>query len=124
MVDPYAKLVRTVDKVLGLYGKGCELVQIVPGGYDPATGTVTGDTEETYMARVFETGYTLDNLGESLVETGSKIGVLKVTDAAFSGAITMTMRIRLAGDKLRNLTEIQPIMPGPQCLYWKFIASA
>ena len=124
MADTYTKLASSVDKLLTLYGKDCQIVKIVPGGYDPSTGTVKPDSEIAYTARVIESGYTLENLTDTLIEAGNKIGMFKITDTTFTGDMVLTLKIRLQGDKLRSLREAQPIMPGPICLYWRFVAGA
>ncbi len=124
MTDPYPKLGRAVDRLLARYGKDCELVKIITGGYNPATGAVDPDSEVTYTARAVEVGYTLDNLEQTLVQAGNKVGVVKVTDQAFTGEIDLSMKIRLEGDSLRNLREVQPMMPGNELLYWRFVAGS
>jgi transcription termination factor Rho len=124
MVDTYTKLACSVDKLLRLYGKDCEIVRTIPGGYDPATSTVKPESETTYTARAVETGYTLENLADTLIEAGNKAGIFKITDAAFTGDVALTMKIKLQGDKLRNLREVQPVAPGPDCLYWRFVSGS
>jgi hypothetical protein len=124
MADTNTKLARSVDKLLALYGKDCEIVHSVPGGYDPGTGTVKPGTETTYTARALESGYTLENIADTLIEAGNKVGMFKITDTAFTGDVALTMKIRLQGDKLRNLREVQPVTPGSSCLYWRFVAGA
>lgn len=122
MPDAYLKLGRAVDRLLARYGKDCELVTIITGGYNPATGSVDPDHEETYTARAVEVAYTLENMAQTLVQTGNKVGCLKVTDEAFTGEIDLSMKIRLEGDHLRNLREVQPMTPGTSLLYWRFVA--
>jgi hypothetical protein len=122
--DPYTKLAGSVDKLLRLYGKDCEIVNIIPGGYDPGTGTVKPGAEVHYAARAIEGGYTLENLTDTLIQAGNKVGIFKITDAAFTGTVALTMKIKLQGDTLRNLREIQPVAPGPQNLYWHFVAGS
>lgn len=122
MADAYIKLARTVDRLLVRYGKDCEIVHSVPGGYNPGTGQVEPGVEVTYTARAIETGYTLENLKDTLIEAGNKAGLFKIVDPAFTGDVTMSMQIRLQGDKLRNLREVQPIDPGTSRLYWRFVA--
>ena len=122
MAEFYTRAARSVDKLLARYGKACELVKQVQGGYNPDTGTVEPDSEVTYTAQAIEGGYELQHLADTLVEAGNKVGVLKVTDPAFDGEVTLALKIRLHGDKLRNLREIQPVTPGPLCLYWRFVA--
>ena len=124
MVDTYIKLARSVDKLLALYGKDAQIVKTVPGGYDPATATVKPASETTYTARAVESGYTLENLKDTLIEAGNKTGIFKITDPAFTGDVGLNMGIRLQGDKLRNLREVQPVMPGPRCLYWRFVSGS
>jgi transcription termination factor Rho len=124
MADTYTKLARSVDKLLALYGKDCQIVNSIPGGYDPGTGTVKPGGDVTYTARAIEGGYTLENLADTLIETGNKAGIFKITDTAFTGEVALTMKIRLQGDKLRTLREVQPFAPGPQNLYWHFVAGS
>lgn len=124
MPDAYAGLVATVDRLLARFGKDCALVHVTPGGYNPATGTVEPGGEVSYAARAIESGYTLENLGDTLIEAGNKAGVFKIIDPAFDGNVAVSMQLRLAGDKLRNLREVQPVAPGPHCLYWRFVAGS
>ena len=124
MADPYPSLARAVDRLLVRYGKNCELVKTTPGGYNPATGEVEPGGEVAYQAHAIETGYTLENLKETLVEAGNKAGIFKIIDPSFTGDVAISMQIRLQGDKLRNLREVQPIAPGPDCLYWRFVAGS
>jgi len=124
MADTYAKLARSVDKLLTLYGKDAQIVKVVPGGYDPGTATVKPASETTYTARAIESGYTLENLQGSLIEAGNRAGIFKITGPAFTGDVGLDMKIRLQGDKLRNLREVQPVMPGPACLYWRFVSGS
>lgn len=122
MVDPYVKLLRTADKLLALYGKDAEISHTVPGTYDPGTGSTGPDVTTIYTARALEGGYELQHLADTLVEAGNKVGMFKITDAAFTGAVTLQMKIKLQGDHARNLREVQPVEPGPNCLYWKFVS--
>jgi hypothetical protein len=69
-------------------------------------------------------GYTLENLTDTLIQAGNKVGIFKITDTAFTGDVALTMKIKLQGDKLRNLSEIQPVAPGPKNLYWHFVAGS
>ncbi len=124
MADPYPKLVRSVDKLLNRYGKPCEVVHSIPGGYNPGTGQVEEGVEETYTAIAVEVGYTLENLDQTLVQAGNKVGVVKITDPSFAGEVSLQMQIKLQGDKLRNLREVQPIAPGTSHLYWRFVSGS
>ncbi len=124
MAEAYTSMSHAVDRLLVRYGKDCQLVKSTPGGYNPATGEVEPGGEVTYQARAIETGYTLENLKETLVEAGNKAGIFKIIDPAFTGDVTVSMQIRMQGDKLRNLREVQPVAPGPECLYWRFVAGS
>jgi hypothetical protein len=124
MVDTYAKLARSVDKLLRLYGNSCEIVNRIPGGYNPATGTVEPGVDVTYTACSIEVGYSLENLAGTLIQAGNKTGVFKITDPTFTGDVALTMKIKLQGDKLRTLREVQPVAPGPDCLYWRFVSGS
>lgn len=121
MADAYVKLAKSVDKLLAFYGKDATIIKIVPGGYNPATGSVDPDTEVSYTARAVESGYTLENLADTLIEAGARAGVMKITDASFTGDLSTSMKIEIAGDHQRNLREVQPVTPGPACLYWRFV---
>lgn len=122
MPDAHAILANSVDRLLARFGKDCELLHSIPGTYNPQTGSVGESQEITYTARAIESGYELAHLADTLIEAGNKVGILKITDPAFTGQASVQMRIHLAGDHPRNLREVQPVTPGPRCLYWRFVA--
>lgn len=122
MADVYVKLAKSVDKMLARYGKDCLIIHSIPGAYDPGTGTVTPDVDVNYIGRAIEGNYELEHLAGTLIEAGNKVGVFKITDPSFAGDVTLQMKIQLEGDHRRNLREIQPVTPGPNCLYWKFVS--
>ena len=122
MADPYVKLAKTADRMLARYGKDCLIVHSIPGAYDPGTGSVTPDVEVSYIGRAIEAGYELEHLNGTLIAAGDKAGIFKITDPSFTGEVTLAMKIHLDGDHRRNLREVQPVTPGPTCIYWKFVS--
>ncbi len=124
MPDPYPRLARTADNMLARYGKTASIIKTIPGGYDPGSGTTLPDTTITYSAIAVEMTYEVQDLPGTLIQVGDKLGAFKITDPTFTGEVGTGMKIQLAGDVARTLVEIQPIVPGPTRLYWKFVARA
>lgn len=125
MSDVYARrIVRTVDNILKRFGKDAEVIVTSPGQYNPATGTVEPATEVRYAARAVENTLEVEHEAGTLIEAGEKAGWLKVTDEAFDGEITLSMKIQLAGDRPRTVTKIFQVEPGLTTLYWRFRLSS
>lgn len=120
MPDPYNRLTRGIDRLLSEFGKDCELVRLTPGGYDPETGTVSAPGEAVFAGRCVETGYELEHIPDTLIEAGDRVGIVK-PGPGFVGPVTLHMKIRIDGE-LRSMREVQPVAPGPRCLYWRFVA--
>lgn len=125
MSDVYARrIVRTVDHILKRFGKDATVIKVIPGAYNPATGSVGPATEVRYAARAVENTLEVEHEAGTLIEQGEKAGWLKVTDEAFDGEITLSMKVQLAGDRPRTVTKIYQVEPGLTAIYWRFRLSS
>lgn len=112
----YARLEATARRLLGSYGKPAAIVR------DERTGPPHAPvvTEVEHPVVLVETGYSLTNRNETLIQTGDKVGIIS-TDADVAPALDDVLRID--GDDYR-MVDLQPLNPGGMVLLYQFVCRA
>lgn len=115
MVAPlYKRLEATAKRLLAQYGKDCAIVREERRG--PEWAPVVTQTE--YPVKLVETGYSLTNRNETLVQAGDKVGIISTAAAV---APRLHDPIRIDGEMYR-LIDLQPLNPGGLTLLFQFTA--
>lgn len=109
----YARLNATARRLIRQYGKDATLVRLVESG--PAHDPTVSETEFTVQA--VETGYSLVNRDETLVQVGDKLGIISTEGEAPQ----FDDKIELDGERY-NLADLQPLNPGGTVLLFEFKA--
>lgn len=112
----YTRLAKTARDLIAKYGKNCAIVRETTSG--PPHAPVVTQTE--YPVKIVETGYSLTNRNEVLVQAGDKVGIIS-TDAAV--APRLHDPIRIDGEMYR-LIDLKPLNPGGLTLLFEFNARA
>lgn len=112
----YKRLEATARRLIGQYGKDCAILREVRSGPDYAP--VIEDQE--YPVKLVETGYSMTNRNETLIQSGDKVGIISTAAAT---APVLHDRLRIDGDTY-NIIDLQPLNPGGLTLLFEFTARA
>lgn len=115
MTSFYTRLNETARRLIKQRGKLITITRT------PKTGDAWNPTEgtpETYDGYVVETGYSLTNRNQSLVEQGDKLGVIS-TEINIVPAMGDT--ITFGSDDYR-FVDLEPLNPGGTTLLYEFLA--
>lgn len=109
----YARLNATARRLIRQYGKDATLVRLVESGpaHDPTV------TETEYTVRMVETGYSLTNRNETLVQVGDKLGIISTEGEAPQ----FDDKLEIGGERY-NIVDLQPLNPGGTVLIHEFTA--
>lgn len=111
----YQRMESTAKRLIAEYGKAATLVRFSESGppHDPVI------TETSYPVTFVETGYSLTNRNETLIQVGDKLGLISTAGEAPDFAD----KIEIGGDRY-NLVDLQPLNPGGTVLLYEFVARA
>ena len=113
MNPTYARLEATAKRLLASYGKPAAIVREERTG--PPHAPVVTQVEHPVV--LVETGYSLTNRNESLVQTGDKLGLISTAGEAPQ----LDDVLRLDGADYR-FVDLQPLNPGGLVLLYEFTA--
>ena len=105
-----------IERLIHRIGKPAAIVRIVTTGpaYDPVT------EEQAFAITLAETGYTLENRADTLVQTGDRVGVI-----ATDGEVEPKLADKVEIDGTRySFVDLQPVNPGGTMLMYRFQARA
>lgn len=110
----YSNLKATADRLIARFGKPATLISFTSSGpdFDPVI------TETETAITLVETGYSLTNRNESLVQAGDKIWLVQA-----AAAPSLSDKIELDGTRY-NMVDIQPVAPGATTLLFEVQARA
>lgn len=111
----YARLEATARRLIGSYGKPAAIVREERSG--PPHAPVV--TEVEHPVTLVETGYSLTNRNESLIQTGDKVGL--ISTAGESPQLDDVLRMDGADYRFADL---QPLNPGGLVLLYQFVCRA
>lgn len=110
----YKRLEATATRLINKWGKAGTLWRETTSG--PAHDPVV--TETDYAITLVETGYSLTNRDESLVQAGDKLGLIATDGEAQP---QMSDQIEIGGTKY-NFVDVKPLNPGGRVLLHEFHA--
>lgn len=109
----YVRMEATATRLIGRRGKPAKLWRVETSG--PAHNPV--ETDQDHDIKLVETGYSLTNRSETLVQVGDKLGLISTAGEA----PRMTDKIEIDGTKY-NFVDLQPLNPGGRVLLYEFQA--
>ena len=112
----YAGLQATATRLIKQFGKSATLETL-----GPATGPEWNPTPGTPVLtpiKVVETGYSLTNRNETLIQAGDWVGIADSAVAIVQGAVL------LVGGRRLQVVEVQAISPGETVLLYEMVARA
>lgn len=112
----YVRLEATAKRLLASYGKPANIVREERSG--PPHAPVV--TQVEHPVTLVETGYSLTNRNETLIQTGDKVGIIS-TDADVAPALDDVLRIDGADYRM---VDLQPLNPGGLTLLYQFVCRA
>lgn len=109
----YTRLEATAKRLIEKYGKDATLTKITNSG--PAHNPT--QTESTSTVKMVETGYSLTNRNESLVQAGDKLGLISTAGES------PELKDKITIDSVKyNIIDLQPLNPGGVTLLFEFTA--
>lgn len=111
----YVRLEATARRLLASYGKPAAIVREERSG--PPHAPVV--TEVEYPVVLVETGYSLTNRNETLIQTGDKLGIISTAGEAPQ----LDDVLRMDGADYR-FADLQPLNPGGMVLLYQFVCRA
>lgn len=111
----YARLEATANRLISKYGKQAKLWRTLSTG--PAHNPTT--EEQYYLITVVETGYSLANRNETLVQAGDKLGIISTSGKAPQ----RSDQIEIDGEKY-SFVDLEPLNPGGVTLLYEYHARA
>lgn len=112
----YVRLEATARRLINSYGKPATIVREERAG--PPHAPIVSDVE--HPITLVETGYSLTNRNETLIQTGDKLGVISTEGEATP---KLDDKLRLDGADYR-FVDLQPLNPGGLVLLFEFQARA
>lgn len=113
----YASSAATAAALLQKFGQPVTLSRIVPGGYDPETGTVAPDTEQTQAARAAVLPY---RDGDKFAAGMVKIGDRRILIApGVQWAPDATTKLTEAGGAVWQLENVEALAPAGVTVLFK-----
>lgn len=109
----YVRLEATAKRLIGSYGKPSAIVREERSG--PPHAPVVTQVEHTVV--LVETGYSLTNRSETLIQAGDKVGIISTAGEAPQ----LDDVLRLDGADYR-FVDLQPLNPGGLTLLLEFQA--
>lgn len=109
----YARLEATARRLIASYGKPAAIVREERTG--PPHAPVV--TEVEHPVTLVETGYSLTNRNETLIQTGDKVGLISTEGEAPK----LDDKLRLDGADY-GFVDLQPLNPGGVVLLYEFQA--
>lgn len=103
----YDETAAIADEILKEFGAAVVLTRVTPGGYDPATGTTTGDVTTTWTGTGARFDYRQNEVDGTKIRQGDQRAYLSVV-----GIVNPQ-----SGDKLTmggtefNVVESRPLQP-------------
>lgn len=107
----YSNLEATATRLIAKYGKSADLYRQSQSG--PPHNPVI--TETTYTVTMVETGYSLTNRNETLVQAGDKLGIISTSGEA----PLLSDKIEIGSVKY-SFVDISPLNPGGTVLLFEF----
>lgn len=111
----YVRLEATARKLIGSYGKPAAIVREERSG--PPHAPVV--TEVEHPVTLVETGYSLTNRNETLIQTGDKVGIISTAGEAPK----LDDKLRIDGADY-HMVDLQPLNPGGLTLLYQFVCRA
>ncbi len=119
--ETYERHRATADRLIARYGGGAELVRIEGGTPPQNPWDPPGDQQEVlYSVQFIETGYAIDHMAGTLIQTGDVIGVIAVP-ASITPALTDKLRLR--GQDF-HIMDVKPVQPAPGAPVLQFAIQA
>lgn len=109
----YVRLEATARRLIGSYGKPADIVREERTG--PPHAPIVTPVE--YPVTLVETGYSLTNRNETLIQTGDKLGIISTEGEAPK----LDDKLRLDGTDY-SFVDLQPLNPGGLTLLFEFQA--
>lgn len=111
----YTRLEATAQRLIAKYGKPAEILRVTTSGtaHDPTVN------EASHGIILVETGYSITNRTDSLIQTGDKVGIIS-TDADVEPR--KTDKLRFPDGEVWTLEDVQPLNPGGLLLLTEFVA--
>lgn len=109
----YGRLEETATRLIAKYGKTATLVKFVESGpaHNPTINESPSDVE------LVETGYSLTNRNETLIQTGDKLGIIS------TAGLAPELADKIEIDSVRySFVDVQPLNPGGTVLIYEFVA--
>lgn len=110
----YARLNATAQRLIDENGKGATLYRDTQTGPDHNPTVTT----TTYAVRMVETGYSITNRNETLINAGDKVGMI----SSAGEAPQMSDKIEIDGTKY-SFADLKPLNPGGTVLLYEFVAT-
>lgn len=113
----YAKLQGVAERLIRENGKTAQLISTGPSTgqpWDPQPGV---EIEEDIL--IVETMYSMFHRSESFIQVGDKTGIIS-TETGITPSLT-DHDIRIDGVRYQ-LVDVQPLIPGPVTMLYKFTA--
>lgn len=111
----YDRLQATATRLIADKGQAAVLVRTSTSG--PAHDPTVTTTE--HACTLVETGYSITNRTDSLVQKGDKVGLLSVDLAVTPDRLSDKLEI---GGTQYQLIDLQPLSPGGTVLLYEFLA--
>lgn len=112
----YAASAATAAALLDNFGQTVTLSRIVPGTYDPATGTMTPDTEQAQTVRAVVLPYKDGDYLDGTVRVGDRRALIAPNVAWAPDATT---KLTEAGGTVWQLENVAPLAPAGAAVLYK-----
>jgi len=111
----YDRLRATAIRLIADKGQAATIVRTTTSGpaHDPTT------TETKHTCKLVETGYSLTNRSDTLVQAGDRVGLISPDLAITLDRLSDKLEI---GGARYQFIDLQPLAPGGTVLLYEFVA--
>lgn len=110
-MSDYTQDVLDASEAIAEDGKAATLIRHTTSG--PAYNPII--TETTYSVMMVETGYSITNRQDTLIQAGDKVGII----SAAGEAPLLSDKIQIGGD-VYSFVDVKPLAPGDLSILFEF----
>lgn len=114
----YTRLNATATRLVEKFGSELTFTRVTKGTFDPATGSSSGDTTQTYTANAVKDTFSQLERSDSSVEIGD---IRLIAETATFGPYAVDDLVAIDGFSYR-LVNVDPIKPGPTVVAYELQA--